>query len=224
MKTIVLTFILGLFLSNSANAQINKQQYKNRSEMMGLVKKLQDDKVSKTSRKQAKQMAKEGWLVAPGGLALEKQIENSALYQNSFEDDGVTPKFVWGDATSIGEHYDGAKMQALEIARMNLASNIESNITKLVEANNSNKQLVAEEAASVSKAITAAKSFVTQKLGQTIIVIETYRRLKNKNYEVRVQIFYSMEKGRALAKQGIREELEKQGDELLDEIDELLGF
>lgn len=224
MKTIVLTFILGLFLSISANAQINKQQYKNRSEMMGLVKKLQDDKVSKTARKQAKEMKKDGWAVAPGSLTLEKQIENSALYQNSYEDDGVTPKFVWGDATSIGEHYDGAKMQALEIARMNLVSNIETSITKLVEANNSNKQLQAGDAASVSKAITAAKSFVSKKIGQTITVIEAYKKTKNGNYEVRVQIFYSMEKARTLAKQGIREELEKAGDELHEDIDELLGF
>lgn len=224
MKLKIAIFVLGLILAYPLSAQINKQQYKNRTEMMGYAKKMQNDEVSKTSRKQAKSMKKQGWLVAPGALPLEKQIENSALYLNSFEDDGVTPKFVWGDASSIGENYDAAKMQALELARYNLISSMETNITKVVEANNSNKQLSAEDAASITKAIGSSKSFVSQKLGQTITVIETYRKLKNGNYEVRVQIFYSMEKGRMLAKQGIREELEKSGDQLKDDIDELLGF
>lgn len=222
VKCFLVLMFSGTFMSVSA--QISKDAYKQRSEMMGLNKKFQSEKVSKASRRQAKEMKKEGWKVAPGALSLEQQIERSALYQNSFEDDMVTPKFVWGDATSTAENYDAGKMQALEQARMNLVGSIETDITQIVEDNQSNKQMGAGDAASVIKTLKASKSFVTKRLGQTIPVMEVYRELKNGNVQVRVQTFYSMDKAREVAKQVIREELEKEGKELQGTLDELLGW
>lgn len=222
VKCLLVLMFTGTFMSVSA--QISKEAYKQRSEMMGLNKKFQSEKVSKASRRQAKEMKKEGWKVAPGALSLEQQIERSALYQNSFEDDMVTPKFVWGDATSTAESYDAGKMQALEQARTNLVGSIETDITQIVENNQSNKQMGAGDAASVIKTLKASKSFVTKRLGQTIPVMEVYRELKNGNVQVRVQTFYSMDKAREVAKQVIREELEKEGEELQGTLDELLGW
>lgn len=219
-----LLFLMLIGTVTTASAQISKDAYKKRSEMMGLNKKLQSEKVSKAARKQAKEMKKEGWKVAPGALSLEQQIERSALYQNSFEDDMVTPKFVWGDATSTAENYDAGKMQALELARTNLVGSIETDITQIVENNQSNKQMGAGDAASVIKTLQASKSFVTKKLGQTIPVMEVYRELKNGNVQVRVQTFYSMDKAREVTKQVIREELEKQGGDLQNKLDEILGW
>ncbi|MDE6720535.1 MAG: hypothetical protein K2J84_00055 [Bacteroidaceae bacterium] len=224
MKTVNCLLVLvvaGTF--TTASAQISKDAYKRRSEMMGLNKKLQSEKVEKGIRKQAKDMMqKEGWKVAPGGLPLEQQIERSTLYQNSFEDDMVTPKFVWGDASATAEFYDAGKMQALALARENLIGSIETNITQLVEINRSNKQLNSKDAASVAKTLSASKSFITQKLGQTIPVIEVYRELPNGNVQVRVQTFYSMDKAREIAKQVIREQMEQSGDEFLGKLDDLL--
>ncbi len=73
--------LLFLVLSGTvttASAQISKDAYKKRSEMMGLNKKLQSEKVSKASRQQAKEMKKDGWKVAPGALTLEQQILTSS--------------------------------------------------------------------------------------------------------------------------------------------------
>lgn len=224
MKTVNCLLVLALAGTfTTASAQISKDAYKKRSEMMGLNKKLQSEKVAKGIRKQAKDMMqKEGWKVAPGGLPLEQQLERSTLYQNSFEDDMVTPKFVKGDASATAEFYDAGKMQALALAREDLIGSIETNITQLVETNRSNKQLNSKDAASVAKTLSASKSFITQKLGQTIPVIEVYRELPNGNVQVRVQTFYSMDKAREIAKQVIREQMEQSGDELLDKLDDLL--
>lgn len=204
-------------------AQITKEQFKQRSEMMGLNRKLQEIKVSKDTRKQAKQLVKEGWKVAPGGMSIEKQLARAELLDNSFEEDGVTQKYAKGDATSTAESYDAGKMQALELARLNLVSSIETDITELAETNRSNKDISADNAASVIKVLRSSKSFVSKKLGQTNSVIEMYRELPNGNVQVRVQTYYSMDKAREIAKSVVREELEKQGDGLQDQLDDIFG-
>lgn len=204
-------------------AQITREQFKQRSEMMGLNRKLQEIKVSKDTRKQAKQLVKEGWKVAPGGMSIEKQLARAELLDNSFEEDGVTQKYAKGDATSTAESYDAGKMQALELARLNLVSSIETDITELAETNRSNKDISADNAASVIKVLRSSKSFVSKKLGQTNSVIEMYRELPNGNVQVRVQTYYSMDKAREIAKSVVREELEKQGDGLQDQLDDIFG-
>lgn len=204
-------------------AQITREQFKQRSEMMGLNRKLQEIKVSKDTRKQAKQLVKEGWKVAPGGMSIEKQLARAELLDNSFEEDGVTQKYAKGDATSTAESYDAGKMQALELARLNLVGSIETDITELAETNRSNKDISADNAASVIKVLRSSKSFVSKKLGQTNSVIEMYREQPNGNVQVRVQTYYSMDKAREIAKSVVREELEKQGDGLQDQLDDIFG-
>ena len=223
IKIITMGLMLAFTFPLFSQAQNMKDRFKQRKELLKMNKDMQGVKVSKESRKLAKEMKKEGWKVAPGVLPLEQQIERSSLYQNLFEEDLVTPLYVWGDANSVSENYDAGKMQALELARPNLVGSIETNITQIVEHNRDNKQLSAGKAASVVKTLSASKSFITQKLGQTIPVIDTYRELPNGNVMVRVQTFYSMEKAREIALDVVREELEKEGENLGNELDQLMG-
>ena len=58
-----------------------------------------------------------------------------------------------GCAWCQGENYDAAKMQALELAKQNLAGQIQTEVTALIENTVANKQLQAEEAASVVQSI-----------------------------------------------------------------------
>ena len=134
-------------------AQSMKDRFKQRKELLELNRNLQGEKVSKAARKQAKDMKKEGWKVAPGHLPLEQQIERASLFQNMFEDDGLTPLYVSGDASSVAETYDAGKLQAMELARINLANSIEANITKIVDSNIGNSQMGPDDAASVVKTL-----------------------------------------------------------------------
>ncbi len=223
-----LIIALSLLLCGNLFAQnekmSNKDKTKNRTEVVKESNKLQKLKIDKASKKQAKQMKRDGWKVAPGNLPLEQQISRSTVFQNQFEDDFMTPKYVWGDATSVSESYDGGKMQALELARANLISSIETSITKIVENNRDNKQLDAGNAATVVKTLSASKSYVSQRLGQTIPVVEVYRDLPNNNKEVRVMIFYSMDNARKVALDAVREQLEKEGESVEDSVlDSLIG-
>ena len=215
MKTMkMIVAVLMLSICGSVQAQGTKEQLKERKELKKLSKAELNEKATKTARKEAKKLAKEGWQTAPGALPLEKQLDKSYLMQQEFDED-MFPKYLMGEAMSIGENYDAAKMQALELAKQNLAGQIQTEVTALIENTVANNQLAAEEAASVTKMVSAAKNLISQRIGRVIPVVEVYRTLPNKNKEVRVYIAYNAKMAKAAAKSAIRENLEKEGDELM---------
>ena len=224
MKTMkMIVAVLMLSICGSVQAQVTKEQLKERKELKKLSKAELNEKATKTARKEAKKLAKEGWQTAPGALPLEKQLDKSYLMQQEFDED-MFPKYLMGEAMSIGENYDAAKMQALELAKQNLAGQIQTEVTALIENTVANNQLAAEEAASVTKMVSAAKNLISQRIGRVIPVVEVYRTLPNKNKEVRVYIAYNAKMAKAAAKSAIRENLEKEGDELMKKLDEHLGW
>ena len=187
------------------------------------AKKQLDAKASKTARNEAKRLKKEGWKPAPGALPIEKQLDNSYLKQQE-EDELGYPKFLMGEAMSIGENYDAAKMQALELSKQNLAGQIQTEVTALIENTVANKQLAKEEAVSITESVIASKNLISQKIGKTIVVTELYRELSNKNKEVLVRVAYNMQMAKEAARQAIREDLEQKGLDLHQQLDKALGF
>ena len=145
------------------------------------------------------------------------------MMQYEYEED-LFPKYIMAEAMSVGENYDAAKMQAIELAKQNLAGQIQTEVTALIENTVANKQLEAEEAATVVQTISAAKNLISQSIGRTIPVVEVYRTLSNKNKEVLVRLAYSQEMAKAAAKKAIREDLEKKGEELHNKLEKLLGW
>lgn len=208
---------------NTAAAQITKEQIKERQEIQKASKAELNEKATKAARKEAKKLAKEKWTAAPGALPLEKQLDKSYLMQMEYDED-MYPKYLMGEAMSVGENYDAAKMQALELAKQNLAGQIQTEITALIENTVSNKQMAAEQAASVTQSVMAAKNLISQSIGRTITVIELYRTKNNKNKEVLVRIAYNGNMAKAAAKKAVREQLEDKGEELHKKLDEILGW
>lgn len=224
MKKIMTIIVVCLLAGATATyAQITKEQLKERKELQKMAKSELKEKASKDARKEAKKLKKDGWQIAPGALPIEKQLDR--VYTMKYEiDDDMFPKWIMGEAMSVGENYDAAKMQALALAKQNLAGEIQTEVTGLLENNVDNKQLSPEQAASVVKTISAGKQLISQNIGRTVTVIEMYRTLKNKNKEVRVQIAYNSKMAKEAAKKAIRDDLEKQGDDLGKKLDELLGW
>ena len=204
-------------------AQSFEEAQKERAALRKASKAELNEKATKAARQEAKKLTKAGWLTAPGALPLDRQLDRSYLMQYQFDEDQY-PKFIMAEAMSIGENYDGAKMQALELAKQNLAGQIQTEVTTLVESTVANGQLTAEEAATVTKSVAASKSLFSQRLGRVIPVVEVYRTLKNKNKEVLVRIAYNMATARAMVKQVVREGLERQGDNLHKDLDSKLGW
>lgn len=212
-----------LFTASPSFAQLSKEQINERKEIRKLAKSDLKEKASKSARKEAKKLQKEGWTIAPGALPIDKQLDKSYLMQMEY-DENMFPKYLMGEAMSIGENYDAAKMQALELAKQNLAGQIQTEVTALIENTVANKQLQAEEAASVVQSISAGKNLISQSIGQVITVMEVYRSAQNKNKEVLLRIAYNASMAKQAAKKAVREELEKKGDELHKKLDNLLGW
>lgn len=221
IKVLVAALLLGLPCELSA--QITKEQQKERKAIMKSSKSELNAKASKAARKEAKRLKKEGWTTTPGTLPLEKQLDNSYQMQYEYDSD-MYPKYIMGEAMSVGGNYDAAKMQALELAKQNLAGQIQTEVTTLIENTVANKQMDEGDAASITQSVLTSKNLISQSLGRSIAVVETYRTLPNKNKEVLVRIAYNSDMAKKGAKEAIKKDLEKKGDELHNKLDKLLGW
>jgi len=125
MKKFILFITFGLIAGSTITyAQSAKEIIKERKALAKQSKAELNEKASKAARKEAKKLTKEGWQVSPGALPIEKQLDRSYLMQYEFDAEGY-PKYFYGEAMSIAQNYDGAKMQALELAKLNLAGSIQ---------------------------------------------------------------------------------------------------
>ena len=212
-----------LCLTANVTAQTVKDIRKERQEIRKVSKNDLNEKATKAARKDAKKLTKEGWITAPGALPLEKQLDKSYMMQMEYDED-MYPKYLMGEAMSIGENYDAAKMQALELAKQNLAGQIQTEVTALIENSVANKQLANEDAASLTQSIMGAKNLISQSIGRTITVMECYRVKSNKNKEVLVRIAYNGVMAKAAAKRAIQEELNEKSEEIHKKLDEILGW
>ena len=212
-----------LCLTANVSAQTAKDIRKERQEIRKASKSELNEKATKTARKDAKKLKKEGWITVPGALPLEKLLDKSYMMQMEYDED-MYPKYLMGEAMSIGENYDAAKMQALELAKQNLAGQIQTEVTALIENSVANKQLANEDAASVTQSIMGAKNLISQSIGRTIIVMECYRVKTNKNKEVLVRIAYNGAMAKAAAKRAIQDELKSKSEDLQKKLDQLLGW
>lgn len=212
-----------LCLTANVSAQTVKDIRKERQEIRMASKKDMNEKATKTARKDAKKLKKEGWITVPGALPLEKQLDKSYMMQMEYDED-MYPKYLMGEAMSIGENYDAAKMQALELAKQNLAGQIQTEVTALIENSVANKQLANEDASSLTQSIMGAKNLISQSIGRTIIVMECYRVKTNKNKEVLVRIAYNGAMAKAAAKRAIQDELKSKSEDLQKKLDQLLGW
>ncbi len=206
-----------------AYSQDMEQVLKERKEISKMTKSELDAKASKSARKEAKKYEKDGWQVAPGQLPLEKQLDRTYRMQYEF-DENMYPKYIMSEAMSIGETYDAAKIQAMELAKLNMAGQMQSQVIALIDNEVSNEQLAQEEAVSVTRTVLASKNMIAQRLGRVMTVIECYRVKAGKNKEVRVQIACSADMAMQSAKTAIREELAKEGEQLSSQLDAMLGL
>ena len=180
-----------------------KQQRKERQEIRKASKKDLNERATKAARKEAKRLKKEGWTTSPGTLPLDKQLDRSYLMQMEY-DENLFPKYIMADAQSIG---------------------IQTEVTALVENTVANKQLDANEAASIVETVMSSKNLISQSIGRTIPVVECYREVqKGGNKEVLVRLAYNGEMAKAAAQKAVRAELEKKGSNLHEQLDKVLGF
>ncbi len=215
-RTILLMLLALTFTSTALLAQRDKRESK------GLKKEIKK-KAVKEARKEAKKFKKDGYAVAPGALPMEKQIETAWMRQYEVDEDGY-PLYIVASGNSVANTTAAAKLQATELAKLELAGSISTQVAALIETNIANQQLNSEEAASVTKTVAAAKNIIAQDLGRTLPLFEIYRTLKNKNVEVNVRIAYNSKKAQEIARQAIKKKLEEETDIAQDKLEKLMKW
>lgn len=223
-KILTMVFAASMVMTTSITyAQSSSDQMKERQALARASKKELNEKASKAAIKEAKKLTKEGWKTAPGALPIDKQLDRSYTMQYQYDADGF-PLYIMAEAMSIGGNYDAAKMQALELAKQNLAGQIQTEVTALVENTVANEQMDQGDAASITRSVMAGKNLISQSIGRVVPVVETYQVVNGNKRQVLVRIAYSMNLAKSVAKKAIKEDLEKRGEELHGKLDELLGW
>ena len=206
-----------------AQAQDYKDVMKERKAMSKMTENELESRVSKNVKREAKALKKQGWKTVPGALPLEKQLERSFKMQLEFDEYGY-PLYIHGDAQSVSGNYDAAKMQATNLAKVNLAGNIQTEVVALVESAVANKQLDQGEAVSTTESVMGNVNTIANNIGRVIPVVELYRDAPQKSKEVRDIVFYNAKMAKQAAKDAIAEDLEKRGQGLVDKINNMLGL
>ena len=213
LKVLLALLLLVSFNMTAQNLKKEKMKY-TKTELKA--------KVTKTAKKEAKRLKKAGWVISPGALPLEKQLDRSYMYELDIDEE-MNPNYVMGEGQSIGENYDAAKMQAMELARQQIAGKIESETTTLIDNLVGNKQLSAEEAATVTTLLSEGKTIFSQKIGRILPAVECYRTVKNNNKEVLVRLAVKESSIRDVVKGYLRDEMEKKGAKMSDQLDKILS-
>jgi hypothetical protein len=197
----ILTSILSISLIMGIQSTVFSQ--KTEKEIKSEIR----EKASKNARKEAKKYQAEGWDVAPGSLPLEKLIEKSWTKQLQENDKGEQ-MYIFADGNGVANTKSAAEMQALELGKIALASQIESKVSSLLTASVGNNQINKDDAATISEVIQSSKNIIATELGYVEPSFKIYRTPKNtKNVEVQVRLFYNVEQSMQITKKVIQKEL-----------------
>lgn len=185
---------------------------------------VSERKVEKDAKKQAKVLVKEGWKVAPGHPSIEMQQLKAAKINNTM-DDNFNSKYVEGSAQAVAPTYDAAKFQATELAKIDIAGKISSDLAGIAKTNLGNQQINPEQAENIVKTIGAYKNFVATKLTNIISCVDMYKiDPKNGQYTVSIGIYYNRDEAMRAGMKEIRDQMMKESEELAEELDDLLGL
>lgn len=185
---------------------------------------VSEKKVEKDAKKQAKILVKEGWKVAPGHPSIEMQQLKAAKINNTTDED-FNSKYVMGSAQAVAPTYDAAKYQATELAKIDIAGKISSELAGIAKTNMGNQQVNPDQAENIVKTIGAYKSFVASKLTNIISCIDMYKQdSRTGKYTVSIGIFYNRDEAIKAGMKEVREQMMKESEDLANELDALLGL
>ena len=201
----LVAFVMMFCVNVNAQEKATGKAYKDLKKQEKVLDKDLQKKAIKEARKEAKKLEKEGFKTPVGKLPLAKQLETAWEKQAELDTEG-NPYWYIASSRAVGGNQSAAALQATNAAKIDLAGQIQTKVSQLIEAKVANDDMGQEEAAT---------------LGRTIPLVEVYKTLPNKNVEVMVTIGYSMQSANQAAVQAIRKELAAKSEELAKQLDKL---
>jgi len=182
-------------------------------------------KAVKEARKEAKRLAKkEDYMVFPGSMPMDKQLERVWMKQYAENPDG-SQKYLFADGNGVGKTQTAAELQAMEAAKLQLAGQISNEINQIIEGKIANDQISREEGQSLTKFVAGSKNYIVQNLQYVKPAFKVYRNVGKKDIEIFVKMYYNVEEAMAAAERALeakaRAALEAEADELIEQLDTL---
>ena len=206
LTAIALMFVVNVNAQQRATGEALESMLKHEKVLDKELKK----KAIKQARKEAKALKKEGFRTPVGKLPLDKQLEAAWEKQAELDMEG-NPYWYVASARIIGGNQSAAALQATNAAKIDIAGQIQTKVTQLIEEKTANDDMGQEE----------AKSIISGTLGRTVPLVEVYRTLPNKNVEVMVTIGCTAQMANEAAVKAIRKALADKSEELAKELDKL---
>jgi hypothetical protein len=178
-------------------------------------------KVSKDVKKEAKRYEKDGWRPIAGKQPIAQQLDYAFAKQGEADAEGM-PVWIIGNGSSIAQQEAAGLSQATDLAKLNLLSFIESNISSVVESEVANNQLSREDAVSITKTIQVATDAVSKKLGAVMPLLSIVRDV-DKNYELQIMVAYKYDMVRKMVLEEIKNQLQKETDEVRKKYENFLN-
>lgn len=225
MKTKILISLLALFMAVftlNVSAQVaTKKEYKSFEKHDRFLNKQIKGKAIKDARKEAKRLKKEGFTTPVGKLPMDKQLEKSWQAQYELDKNGY-PFYLIATSRAVGGNQSSATMQATNLAKLNLAGQIESRVSQLIEAKVASNELDKGEAASINSIVSASKTVISNTLGRVIPLVEIYRILPNNNTEVMVTLGYNTELAMQEALKAVKKDLSGEAGNLMQKLEKMM--
>ncbi len=187
--------------------------------MLGSNTQAQTKQQKKEAKKETKRLTKEGYKTM--GLPLHQQLEEFYAKMSEKDEEGM-PKYLSEASMAIGNSFNTAKMEAVNIAKVRLAGQVQTTVMAEAKISLGNSTLSSEEAASVTKALEKSTQLVAQKLNRVLVAQEYYKILENKNYEVHVVLLYNTKAIKDMLLQNAKDELKKDLDDFKPEYEKVL--
>lgn len=219
MKKFLMIAAVALMSCVAVNAQKTqaerKAEIKERTAMIKYELKKREGLVKKAVKAGAKQMKKDGWAAAPGSMPLEMQLTD--VYSRKYEMDGSFPKYIVGNVTATGKVMSVVRKQAMSMAQVEIADQIETEVAELIENSAINKNLNNDEIQTMQKMVAASKNKVVQKLGRTQVLLEAYRELKDGKIECQMTVLYDAKQ----ATKALFDSLDAESDEAVQNLEKV---
>lgn len=219
----VFTALTMMFVAVEASAQVatnkERQQIEKHEKVLN---KTMKKKAIKAARKEAKRLMKEGYTVPVGQLTLDKQLENSWQAAYEVTGDGL-PYYIMSTQKGVASNYTAAQMQAMNAAKMDIAGQIQTMVSQVIETKVASKELSRGEAESLSTFVSTSKNVISNTLGRVVKMVEVYKEPKRGNgVEVMVTLAYNSDLAQQEALKALQNSLTSEDVELMSQIDKLV--
>lgn len=225
MKKMFFMLVAAMMCSMTMTAQSALELAKEQRKLNEVNTKMLNQKPTRDAKKQARKLKKDGWVVPVGEKTIEKQLTESQLLGEELmvdETGSSTRRYIQHTASQVAGTYNAGYAAARNAAIVELASNLKTQVAAAMQAKLDNSQTSSINAVTIDKFNERAKAIVDASLTNTRAVVAIYRVLRNNNYEVQVRLAYDKKELAASLKRKMQQELEMEGDELNDLVDEVI--